>query len=63
MRIRARAPRRRMRRCARVFVIEPDKVITRAVVYPMTTGRNFDDALRVLDSLQLTAAHRMGTPG
>ncbi len=45
-----------------VFVIGPDRKIKLVLVYPMTTGRNFDEVLRVLDSLQLTAAHRVATP-
>jgi len=45
-----------------VFVIGPDKKIKLILVYPMTTGRNFDEILRVIDSLQMTAAHRVATP-
>jgi alkyl hydroperoxide reductase subunit AhpC len=45
-----------------VFVIGPDKKIKLMLTYPMTTGRNFDEILRVLDSLQLTAKHRVATP-
>ena len=45
-----------------VFVIGPDKKIKLMLSYPMSTGRNFDEILRVLDSLQLTAKHKVATP-
>ena len=45
-----------------VFIIGPDKKIKLMISYPMTTGRNFDEVLRVLDSIQLTARHRVATP-
>jgi alkyl hydroperoxide reductase subunit AhpC len=45
-----------------VFIIGPDKKIKLMLTYPMTTGRNFDEILRVLDSMQLTSAHKVATP-
>src|ERR1043165_8264395 len=45
-----------------VYIIGPDKKIKLMITYPMTTGRNFDEILRVIDSIQLTAKHRVATP-
>ena len=45
-----------------VFIVGPDKKIKLMLTYPMTTGRNFDEVLRVLDSMQLTAKHKVATP-
>ena len=45
-----------------VYIIGPDKKVKLMITYPMTTGRNFDEILRVIDSIQLTAAHKVATP-
>jgi alkyl hydroperoxide reductase subunit AhpC len=45
-----------------VFVVGPDKNIKLMITYPMTTGRNFDEIIRVIDSMQLTAQHKVATP-
>jgi alkyl hydroperoxide reductase subunit AhpC len=45
-----------------VFIVGPDKKIKLTLSYPMSTGRNFDEVLRVLDSIQLTATHKVATP-
>jgi alkyl hydroperoxide reductase subunit AhpC len=45
-----------------VFIVGPDKKLKLMLTYPMTTGRNFDEILRVLDSMQLTAKHKVSTP-
>jgi hypothetical protein len=45
-----------------VFIVGPDKKIKLMLTYPMSTGRNFDEVLRVLDSMQLTAKHKVATP-
>src|SRR5438093_1478299 len=44
------------------FVVGPDKKVKLSLTYPMTTGRNFDEVLRVIDSIQLTAKHKVATP-
>jgi alkyl hydroperoxide reductase subunit AhpC len=46
-----------------VFVIGPDKLIKALLVHPMSSGRNFDEVLRLVDSIQLTAEHKVATPG
>ena len=59
---RARAHGRRQRDVRNVYVIGPDKKVKLLLSYPMTAGRNFQEILRVIDSLQLTAKHRVATP-
>ena len=46
----------------KLFIIGPDKIVKLTLTYPMTTGRNFHEVLRVLDSIQLTADHKVATP-
>ena len=60
--IRKAARRRITRRCARCSWSGPDKKIKATLTYPMSTGRNFDEVLRLLDSMQLTAKHKVATP-
>ena len=57
-----RTPADNATRAGKVFVIGPDKKVKLILVYPLTTGRNFDEVLRHIDSLQLTANHKVATP-